>query len=371
MAVTVADCQRIVRAAKANGCILAVAHVLRYTPYAQKLKELIASGVVGEVVNIQHLEPVGHWHFAHSYVRGAWRKESESSFMLMAKACHDLDFVRYLMDATCERVSSMGSLQVFNPAKQPEGAAPRCLDCPHADTCPYSASRIYLDPVKRGHTGWPVNVITEGEPTVPDVEEALRVGPYGRCVWQSDNDVMDNQVVNMQFAGGKTATLTVVAFTEAICVRRTRIFGSMGEIEGDGQNTIRVTDFRTMAQSVYVVQPAPATTCLRGHNGADYHLIASFVKAVRLQDPSVVLSGPDDTLESHLMVFAAEQSRLDRSVVEMDAFGAAHGADAAGADRDAVGVKASAAAGGLSGAAAVGSGHSAFVAPPPADKGVP
>ena len=174
--------------------MLCVCHVLRYTPQAQKVREIISSGALGDVVNIQLLEPIGYWHFAHSYVRGNWRNEAGSTFSLLAKSCHDLDLISYWMgDDKCTNVSSFGSLKHFTKANKPANATSRCLDCPVSGECPYSAKKIYLIPAKSGHRRWPVSVITD-VPDIENVTEALRTGPYGRCVYDCDNDVCDNQV---------------------------------------------------------------------------------------------------------------------------------------------------------------------------------
>jgi hypothetical protein len=63
------------------------AAVLRYSPYSKALTEVVRSGQLGDLINAVHIEPVGYFHFAHSYVRGNWSKESESSFSLMTKSC--------------------------------------------------------------------------------------------------------------------------------------------------------------------------------------------------------------------------------------------------------------------------------------------
>ena len=102
------SCWHIVEATKANQVLLAVGHVMRYTAYTQALRRLLDSKRIGEIVSIQHLEPVGFWHQAHSFVRGNWRNEALSSFMLLAKSCHDLDWLRYMMGQRCIQVSSFG-----------------------------------------------------------------------------------------------------------------------------------------------------------------------------------------------------------------------------------------------------------------------
>lgn len=313
MAPTEEDCIRITEAAKKNGVILAVCHVMRYTQYTQALKKLLDNGAVGDIVNIQHLEPVGYWHQAHSFVRGNWRNEAESSFMLLAKSCHDLDWLRHIMGHPCLSLSSFGSLKHFRKEEQPEGASDRCLDCQVEADCPYSAQKIYLGRVAKNQTGWPTNVLT---PIVTEetVINALRTGPYGRCVYACDNDVVDNQIVNMLFEGGRTASFTMTAFNEG-GGRKTHIFGTKGEIYGDG-TTLRHYDFLTNKTETIDTRTADASI-LGGHGGGDYGIMHSFVEAVTHNDPSKVLSGADESLETHRMVFAAERARKDHCVVDL------------------------------------------------------
>lgn len=196
------------------------------------------------------------------------------------------------------------------------------MECPLKAHCAFSATRIYLDRVTRdGHTGWPVSAIVDERPTPQNVAQALRDGPYGRCVWRCDNDVCDQQVASFEFTGGATATLTTVAFTEAICQRRTRIFCSRGELDCNGEDTIRHYDFATGATTVHKTPTGPpAGTALRGHGGADFFLIDAFVRAVATGDVGHIRSGLADTLESHLIVFAAEEARTGGKVVDVPAF---------------------------------------------------
>lgn len=314
MSVTEPECRAIVDAVEKNNVILCVGHVLRYTPYTLKIKQLIDSGAVGKVVNIQHVEPVGWFHQAHSYVRGNWRNTKESTFMLMAKSCHDMDWLTWMMGCKLQRVSSFGSLFHFRKDQKPKGASDRCMTCPVESECAYSAKKIYLDTIKKGHAGWPVNVIAE-IPTVDSVTQALETGPYGRCVYECDNDVVDNQVVIMQFEGGSTATFTMIAFSKDICERKTRIYGTKGEIEGDG-HTIKHFDFLNRKTTEYT-EEFKLNTKMTGHGGADYYLMKSFVEAVAFNDPSKILSNARETLMSHLAVFAAENSRVNQKIVDL------------------------------------------------------
>jgi len=314
MATTEADCRRVTGAVTEAGVIFALGHVLRYTLYTRRLKQMIDSGAIGEVVSIQHLEPVGYWHQAHSFVRGNWRNTRQSSFMLLAKSCHDLDWIRHIMGAACLRVSSFGSLRHFRPEFAPAGSAERCLDCSVEKACPYSAIKIYLGRVRAGHRGWPVSVLTD-DTTEEGVTKALREGPYGRCVYRCDNDAVDNQVVIMEFEGGRTATFTMTAFNPG-SDRKTRIFGTRGQLEGDG-NTIWHSDFLTDKTEAIDANAGSDGTIRSGHGGGDYQLARSFLEAVRDEDPAKILSGPMESLESHLMVFAAERSRLEGRIVEV------------------------------------------------------
>ena len=316
MAPTAPECRRIVAAVKRCRVLFAVCHVMRYTAYTRQLKALVAAGVIGDVVNIQHLEPVGYWHQAHSFVRGNWRNTAESTFMLLAKSCHDLDWLRHIMAGPCEAVASFGGLHHFRKAQKPAAAGParRCLDCAAEPHCPYSAQKIYLGRFARGSHAWPVDVVAPVV-TQANLEAALRHGPYGRCVYECDNDVVDHQVVNLQFAGNRTASFTMTAFAAA-GHRQTRIFGTRGMLEGNGV-TIQHTDFLTDNVATINTETNADGSLLGGHGGGDFGLMDSFVRAVAANDATQILSGPDESLESHLMVFAAEQARLKNRVVAL------------------------------------------------------
>jgi predicted dehydrogenase len=316
MALDEASCRAIVDVVERAGVVLAVGHVLRYTPYTRALKKLLDSGRIGEIVSVQHLEPVGHWHQAHSFVRGNWRRANESTTMLMAKSCHDLDWLQYLVGEPPVRVSSFGRLSHFTPGNRPNGAADRCTDCPDGvrSACAFDAVRFYGRRLAEGDHGWPLSVVVE-EPTEQELDRALRTGPYGRCVYACDNDVVDHQVVAMEFAGGATGTFTMTGFSEA-GDRRTQIFGTRGEIRGDGA-TLRVHDFLTGATEIIRTDPTGEMSAASGHCGGDEGLMDAFVDAVAAGDPSRVRSGARESLLSHLAVLAAERARVEGTVVEL------------------------------------------------------
>jgi predicted dehydrogenase len=301
------ECIGVVEAAEKAGVMLAVCHVMRYTAYTEAVKKVVAEGRLGQIVGVEHLEPVGWWHFAHAYVRGNWRRADESGPSLLTKCCHDLDWLRYVVGRPAVAVSSRGGLHHFTAASRPAGAADRCLDCAVEPTCPYSAPRLYLgfldDPKRRQ---WPLSVLTT-DLTEQGVKRALREGPYGRCVYACDNDVADHQVVTIEFDGGVTATLTMSAFTP-YGRRRTRIMGARGFLEGDGHQ-ITVTDFVT-GQATAVPVDDSAVVAGGGHGGGDFGVIGAFADAVASGDRSLISTGPRESLDSHLMAFAAERSLL-------------------------------------------------------------
>ncbi|MEV0384269.1 Gfo/Idh/MocA family oxidoreductase [Nonomuraea sp. NPDC050643] len=312
MAVSEDDCRAIVAASERSDAIFAVCHVLRYTPYTRALKALLDAGRIGEIVNIQHLEPVGWWHQAHSYVRGNWRRTDESTFMLLAKSCHDLDWLVHVTGRRVTRVSSFGNLHHFTPENRPPGAADRCLDCAVEPDCAYSAKRIYLP--RAGRHEWPLSVLTD-DVSEQGVLEALRTGPYGRCVYACDNDVVDHQVVNMEFEGGTTASFTMTAFTPALH-RQTRVFGTRGSIEGDG-NLLTVHDFVTGRIETVDTSATGDATARGGHGGGDEGLVEAFLKAIATRDRTSILSAPGESLHSHLIAWAAENSRLTGETVTL------------------------------------------------------
>ena len=314
LATDLRGCRESAAAARREGVILSVCHVLRYTEFTRKLKSVIDAGTIGEIVSVQHLEPVGHWRFAHSFVRGNWRREEESSPVLLQKSTHDLDWIRYIVGVPVRRVSSFGSLMFFRNENRPAGAAARCLDCALAGTCPYDARSFYTERLRAGTLDAYVESVT-GTPTEARLLENLRTGPYGRCVFACDNDVADHQVVNLEFENGATA-----AFTLAGCSRygdrRITVFGSLGEISGDGENLFLHSYLTGTTERIEI--PAPRVP--DHHGGGDFNLVETFVEAVRTGDSGGILSGAEISFETHALAFAAEIARKENRVVEMADF---------------------------------------------------
>jgi predicted dehydrogenase len=315
-ATTWEGCQAIAAAVRKNRTALSVCHVLRYTPYTLALKEQLAKGAIGDIVSIDHLEPVGYYHYAHSFVRGNWRNEQGSTFMLLSKSCHDIDWLLDIVGTPAARVSSMGSLTHFRPEMAPPGSAARCLDCAVEASCPFSAVRMYtVGLAEGGLKGVFADIVTGGETTPAGLERALRDGPYGRCVYRCDNNVVDHQIVGIEFANAVTASFTMTAFTP-VENRRTRIFGTRGQIAGDGR-VIEVYDFLT-EKTIRINTEEFADDLAGGHGGGDDALLNAYIDALYEGRPELIVTGLDATLASHRVVFAAEQARRTASVVELD-----------------------------------------------------
>ena len=317
----IADVTRLAaEATRAPGEIV-VAHPLRYTAFFGAIEELVRGGAIGRLVGIEHLENVSWWHFAHSYVRGNWRRSDLASPLILSKACHDLDVIRWLAADRCVSVASVGRRNHFRSEEAPAGAPAYCLDgCPVADACPFYAPRFYLPQVEQG--GWPVSVVTPqaGETALL---EALRTGPYGRCVYRCDNDVADHQATLLAFANGITATLTVSAFT-AENARTLKLMGTEGELRGHMEKgDIEVRRFRDgharEVPSPRRVRPATGG----GHGGGDDRMMAAFVERARRRREGEPADEAATSLavsvESHLMAFAAEDSRRTGTTIELGA----------------------------------------------------
>jgi predicted dehydrogenase len=355
MATTLAGCLQLVHAAERTGRLLQICHVLRYTEFFATVHDIVTSGRLGHVITVEHRENVSYWHMAHSYVRGHWRNSAQSSPMILAKCCHDLDLLQWYL-GPCTQISSVGSLIHYRPENAPPGAPRRCTDgCPHEDECPWYAPRLYLElvpllqmargfpnqlerlgatlalerPAMMGvarrllppvdaaldYRGWPVSVISEN--TGPEARlQALETGPYGRCVYHCDNDVVDHQVVTMEFRGGASAVLVMHGHSHQEG-RTMRIDGSWATLRGRftvNHQEIEIHDHLT--GQIEVVEPRSASAT--GHGGGDAGLLASFCRAVR--DRSQSLTTARESLESHLMAFAAEEARTGQKVILMDAF---------------------------------------------------
>ena len=330
IAPTPEECAAITKAANEKGVKVLICHVLRFTPFYGRLKQMIMDGMVGKVEALQQIEQVGLIHQSHSFVRGNWGNEGRSSCMLLQKSCHDIDIIQWLIDKKCERVSSFGSLKYFTEENAPAGAPERCLDgCPAADTCPFNADKLYLNPPKgSGYATWFRNAATKMiRSTDEAVLEALNTTNYGRCVFRCDNDVVDRQVVNMEFEEGVVASFTMTAFTGGLGGRFIRIMGTKGSITGRmGDDTVTYTNFETgVTEQVPVVGGTGETSIVGGHGGGDLGIMGVFGKLVTNEYNGVSAATISTSCDNHMIVFAAEESRKEGTVVSVPEFAARYG----------------------------------------------
>ncbi|MBM4465803.1 MAG: Gfo/Idh/MocA family oxidoreductase [Chloroflexi bacterium] len=354
MATTVEDCVRLVQTAERSGRVLMLCHVLRYTSFFSALHDVIAAGRLGEIITVEHRENVSFWHMAHSYVRGNWR-HSRLAPMILAKCCHDFDILFWNLGPV-KRLSSFGSLLHYRAENAPPGAPERCTDgCPYEAECPWYAPRLYLDliplmqegrwsrsamerlfaglyldhplltnlarrlipPLDAGldYREWPISVISE-DTSLEARRRALESGPYGRCVYRCDNDVVDHQMVNMELESGASAVLVMHGHSHQES-RTMRYDGSRATLFGQFYLTdseIQIHDHLT--GKVELIRPEPGRA---GHGGGDEGVMRAFVRALR-QGRVEPLTSARASLESHLLAFAAEQARLEGAIVDMAAY---------------------------------------------------
>lgn len=287
-----------------------VCHVLRYTPFYRQVKQLIEDGVIGKVQTVQATEDVGYYHIAHSFVRGNWHKEADSSPMILAKCCHDMDILVWLIDKHCQKLTSFGSLDYFRAENAPVGSTERCADCKL--DCPFHANRFYISRIP----GWPANIL-HPEPTEENITEILKTSNYGKCVFRMDNDVVDHQVVNMLMEDGITVTFQMSGFNN-IQTRTIRVMGTEGELWGDFHaNELYWRRYGKEQQKVDI-----ALSQKSGHGGGDYGLIHDAIRYFRGDDfDTTSVTTIHRSVESHYMAFAAESSRVaGGELVSLDAF---------------------------------------------------
>ncbi len=305
------ECLAIEKKANDLGRKITVCHVLRYTNFWGKLKQIIDSGELGKIVAIKHSENIGNFHMAHSFVRGNWRNDSLASPIILQKSCHDLDILLWLTGAHCKKVAAFGSLSYFKESNAPVGSAARCCDCPVAERCRFEAKKCYLPTLGT----WPTDVVCL-EQTEQALFEALKTGPYGRCVYRCDNNVCDHMSMILEFDDGVTATFSLTAQTGP-CHRCVRIMCEDGEIlADDGKLQILVRRHVSSPNDTFEERLINIRTNASGHGGGDAGIMEDFTAS--LTAGSSTRSAISASVESHLMAYALEHSRLTGCVVDME-----------------------------------------------------
>ncbi|MBO5868809.1 MAG: Gfo/Idh/MocA family oxidoreductase [Oscillospiraceae bacterium] len=307
------DVVKIAQTAKRLGRRVLVCHVLRYTAFYKEVRRIIREGLIGDVQLVEASEAVGYFHQAHSFVRGNWHNSEKSSPMILAKCCHDMDILQWVIDKKCLKLNSFGSLSYFTPENAPEGSAERCFDC-KAEDCPYHAPTFYISRIP----GWPANIVTS-DPTEENVLQALRDTDYGRCVFRMDNDVVDHQTVHMLMEDGVTIIFQMSGFNN-IQTRDIRVLGTKGELWGHFKK-------RELYYQQYGKEPVKIdleTLCkdFTGHGGGDGGIIQDMIRLIRGEDfDTSSITYLENSVESHYMAFAAEKSRVSGGeLIHMDAF---------------------------------------------------
>ena len=306
-----AECIRIEEKANSLGRKITVCHVLRYTNFWGSIKTVLDSNELGKIVSIKHSENIGNFHMAHSFVRGNWRNDVLSSPIILQKSCHDLDILLWLTDAHCTKVAAFGGLSYFRESNAPIGSSHRCCTCAVADSCRFEAKKAYLPVLGQ----WPADVVCL-EQTEEALMEALRDGPYGRCVYRCDNNVCDHMSILMEFDNGVTATFSLSAQTSA-CHRHIHIMCEDGEIEADDKKEQIIVRKHVSSQAdCFEERVIHVRTNGSGHGGGDDGIMEDFTSGLCRSNES--RSSVSRSVESHLMAFAIEQARLSGSVVDMN-----------------------------------------------------
>lgn len=318
VAPTAEDCLEIEAEAKKYGVKILVCHVLRYNPLFTTLKKLIDDGEIGKVMSIHHSENVGNTHQSHSFVRGNWGNSERSSTMLLQKSCHDMDILQWLVGKPCKRVSSFGSLTHFVKENAPEGATEYCLDgCPHQGTCFYDVQKLYIDDCENW---WFRGAATQkSHPTDEDVIYALKNSQYGKCAYKCDNDVVDHQIVNLEFEDGTLADFNMCAFNEG--GRFIRIMGTKGEISNGSWNSKTVDLYRfSDRKHVEIDIESMGNTISSGHGGGDVGIVNALYDYLTNGVVTEQLSEIGISVKNHMIVFAAEESRKSGKIISLDEF---------------------------------------------------
>lgn len=312
IALNLKQCLDIENKALKNNLYVVVCHVLRYSLFYKKIKEIVNSKILGNIININTTENVGYWHQAHSFVRGNWNNSNKTSPMILQKCCHDFDILNWIIDKKPLNVSSFGSLSLFKKENVPKDSSNYCYDCKIQNNCPYNAVKYYVDSIKNDKDlGWPYDVVVLN-PTKDKVLAAIKNGPYGRCVYKCDNNVVDHQIVNIQYEDNITATHTMCAFSKD-CYRDIKIFATRGDLIANTlNNTIIYHTF--VDNKEFVIDVSKLTDDLSGHMGGDKLMINELLKLIN-KETSQLDSSIEKSVLSHVIAFAAEESRINKGVV--------------------------------------------------------
>ena len=316
IAPTPEECIQIMDAANAKGVQVIICHTLRFTNFWRLIKKLIDTDTIGRIINIDHIAALGIFHYAHSFVRGDWRNSELSSPICVGMNCHDLDLLQWLIGKRCTRVQSFGSLTYFTKENKPEGAPEYCIrGCPVADQCIQNAETIYLKRklYRRSST-------KKHEPTEEDVLHCISNSGWGKCVYQTDNNVADHQIVNMEYEDGALVSMTISPFN--LGGRKIRIMGTKGELYGEMRaDSVFVSDYQTgNTVQIKVADALRDGTITCTQDNGENAMMYDFCSLLTGQHTENELADINISAESHLIAFAAEESRANGTVVNMNMY---------------------------------------------------
>lgn len=313
--------------AKEKGCKVVVCHVLRYTPYYSTIKKIIDSGRIGAVKSMQLNEHVWFGHFVNAYVRGKWRNEKEcGSGFLLAKCCHDTDLMCWLNNSTHPTfVHSFGSKSFFVEENAPLGATQYCYECPHRGNCMFDAEPFEIEKDYIPFYTWAGINKPLDEITLEEKREFLKQDVYGQCVYKTDMDIVDRQCVSVEFANGSIGTLNMIG-ASTVAGRHIHVICEYGEILGYvEENKIRVYVFdkdkleskEELIDLNDLYDFSDVDNAVGGHYGGDYAIMADLVRFINGEETSVSTTVIEDSVNSHLICYAAEKSRKEKAVIDL------------------------------------------------------
>lgn len=308
-----------------NHCLVFVCHVLRYTPFYSTIKQMILDGKIGKMISIQMDEHVGIAHYGGSYVRGKWNNEEEcmSSFLL-AKSCHDIDIMCWLNNSTLpEKVASFGGRYFFIRENAPKGSTETCFDCPLEKACLYSAIKHYIECNWSSNLTWPQIKKKSEDITLEDKINFLKTTSYGKCIFKVDDaDITDRQCLIVDFKDGSIGNFNQIGGAPQ-AGRYIHIVGSLGEIVGNAESGV-ITYMPANRDSlecekikIDVNKQINKQFGTFGHMGGDFQIMKSVVDYLNGDKSSISITSLGDSINSHLVVFAADKSRKTNKIIKV------------------------------------------------------
>lgn len=291
LATTAADAQAILAAWRRSGRILQLGYVLRQTPFYRAIRALVREGTLGQVRVVSLSEQLDVRHGA-SFMR-RWHADSScSGGLIVHKACHDLDIICWLLDAAPRMVSSFGGVDTF---RGPPPAA-FCSQCDRRFTCAYVDTGLHERRTPRERT----------DPTAYGLD---------RCVFRTDKDIVDNQVVSFVLDNGTRGTFYLAMQGPVRSERRITLIGHDARLDGvfeDGRFTVTFID----PQREPLIWSADKRI-RGGHGGGDRVTMLELLNACAGRAPPPVVDG-QEAIRGLVFALAAERARREEIVVRLD-----------------------------------------------------